>query len=114
MTNAGSALMGIGHARGDDRAAVAAEMAIASPLLTTGASALSLLAPSRNQECQRNPRRTQPLRSAPPRSIGRERACDAFELMSLSALPFWGLPRGRPPARSPEEVQKTVRRIRSE
>jgi len=33
MTNAGSALMGIGHARGDDRAAVAAEMAIASPLL---------------------------------------------------------------------------------
>ncbi len=33
MTNAGSALMGIGNARGDDRAAVAAEMAIASPLL---------------------------------------------------------------------------------
>jgi len=33
MTGAGSALMGIGNARGDDRAAVAAEMAIASPLL---------------------------------------------------------------------------------
>jgi cell division protein FtsZ len=33
MTGAGSALMGIGHARGEDRAAVAAEMAIASPLL---------------------------------------------------------------------------------
>ncbi|MGI8536694.1 MAG: cell division protein FtsZ [Mycobacteriales bacterium] len=33
MRGAGSALMGIGNARGDDRAAVAAEMAIASPLL---------------------------------------------------------------------------------
>ncbi|MEX2291884.1 MAG: cell division protein FtsZ [Mycobacteriales bacterium] len=33
MNGAGSALMGIGNARGDDRAAVAAEMAIASPLL---------------------------------------------------------------------------------
>ena len=33
MSGAGSALMGIGNARGDDRAAVAAEMAIASPLL---------------------------------------------------------------------------------
>jgi cell division protein FtsZ len=33
MTQAGSALMGIGSARGEDRAAVAAEMAISSPLL---------------------------------------------------------------------------------
>ena len=33
MSDAGSALMGIGSARGDDRAAVAAEMAINSPLL---------------------------------------------------------------------------------
>jgi len=33
MSGAGSALMGIGSARGDDRAASAAEMAIASPLL---------------------------------------------------------------------------------
>ncbi len=33
MSGAGSALMGIGSARGDDRAALAAEMAIASPLL---------------------------------------------------------------------------------
>ena len=33
MTGAGSALMGIGSARGDDRAIVAAEGAIASPLL---------------------------------------------------------------------------------
>jgi cell division protein FtsZ len=33
MSGAGSALMGIGSARGDDRAAAAAEMAIASPLL---------------------------------------------------------------------------------
>ncbi len=33
MHGAGSALMGIGSARGDDRALVAAEMAIASPLL---------------------------------------------------------------------------------
>jgi len=33
MAGAGSALMGIGAARGDDRASVAAEMAIASPLL---------------------------------------------------------------------------------
>ena len=33
MSDAGSALMGIGSARGDDRAAVAAEMAISSPLL---------------------------------------------------------------------------------
>jgi cell division protein FtsZ len=33
MAGAGSALMGIGSARGEDRAAVAAEMAIASPLL---------------------------------------------------------------------------------
>ncbi len=33
MRGAGSALMGIGSARGDDRAVVAAEMAIASPLL---------------------------------------------------------------------------------
>ena len=33
MSGAGSALMGIGNARGEDRAAVAAEMAIASPLL---------------------------------------------------------------------------------
>jgi cell division protein FtsZ len=33
LTNAGSALMGIGSARGEDRAVVAAEMAIASPLL---------------------------------------------------------------------------------
>ncbi len=33
LTNAGSALMGIGSARGDDRAIVAAEGAIASPLL---------------------------------------------------------------------------------
>lgn len=33
MSGAGSALMGIGHGRGEDRAAVAAEMAIASPLL---------------------------------------------------------------------------------
>ncbi len=33
MSNAGSALMGIGSARGDDRAVAAAEMAISSPLL---------------------------------------------------------------------------------
>jgi cell division protein FtsZ len=33
MSGAGSALMGIGSARGDDRAVAAAEMAIASPLL---------------------------------------------------------------------------------
>ena len=33
MSNAGSALMGIGSARGDDRALAAAEMAISSPLL---------------------------------------------------------------------------------
>ena len=33
MSGAGSALMGIGSARGEDRAAVAAEMAISSPLL---------------------------------------------------------------------------------
>jgi len=33
MKDAGSALMGIGSARGDDRSQVAAEMAIASPLL---------------------------------------------------------------------------------
>jgi cell division protein FtsZ len=33
MNGAGSALMGIGHARGDDRAVAAAEMAISSPLL---------------------------------------------------------------------------------
>ncbi|MCU1602557.1 MAG: ftsZ, partial [Frankiales bacterium] len=33
MSGAGSALMGIGSSRGDDRAIVAAEMAIASPLL---------------------------------------------------------------------------------
>jgi cell division protein FtsZ len=33
MSGAGSALMGIGRARGEDRAAIAAEMAIASPLL---------------------------------------------------------------------------------
>jgi len=33
MSNAGSALMGIGSARGDDRAMAAAEMAISSPLL---------------------------------------------------------------------------------
>jgi cell division protein FtsZ len=33
MSHAGSALMGIGRARGDDRATVAAEQAIASPLL---------------------------------------------------------------------------------
>ena len=35
MSNAGSALMGIGSARGDDRAREAAEMAINSPLLET-------------------------------------------------------------------------------
>jgi len=35
MSNAGSALMGIGSARGEDRAKVAAEMAINSPLLET-------------------------------------------------------------------------------
>ncbi len=33
MSNAGSALMGIGSARGDDRSVAAAEMAISSPLL---------------------------------------------------------------------------------
>ncbi|GAA5151143.1 cell division protein FtsZ [Nocardioides marinquilinus] len=33
MANAGSALMGIGSARGDDRAVAAAEMAVSSPLL---------------------------------------------------------------------------------
>jgi cell division protein FtsZ len=33
MSDAGSALMGIGSARGDHRAAVAAEMAVSSPLL---------------------------------------------------------------------------------
>ncbi len=33
MANAGSALMGIGRANGDDRAVVAAEMAVSSPLL---------------------------------------------------------------------------------
>lgn len=33
MSNAGSALMGIGSARGEDRARVAAEMAVSSPLL---------------------------------------------------------------------------------
>lgn len=33
MSNAGSALMGIGHASGEDRARMAAEMAISSPLL---------------------------------------------------------------------------------
>src|SRR5688572_12039981 len=35
MTNAGTAIMGIGHASGDNRAAEAAEQAIASPLLET-------------------------------------------------------------------------------
>jgi cell division protein FtsZ len=35
MTNAGSAIMGIGQARGDNRALEAAEMAISSPLLET-------------------------------------------------------------------------------
>ena len=33
MSSAGSALMGIGHARGDDRSVAAAEMAVSSPLL---------------------------------------------------------------------------------
>ncbi|GAA3445792.1 cell division protein FtsZ [Planomonospora venezuelensis] len=33
MSDAGSALMGIGHARGDDRSVAAAEMAVSSPLL---------------------------------------------------------------------------------
>ena len=33
MSGAGSALMGIGSSRGDDRAVEAAEMAISSPLL---------------------------------------------------------------------------------
>jgi cell division protein FtsZ len=33
MSNAGSALMGIGRANGEDRAVVAAEMAVSSPLL---------------------------------------------------------------------------------
>ncbi|MEU8398690.1 cell division protein FtsZ [Nonomuraea sp. NPDC048892] len=33
MSGAGSALMGIGHARGDDRSVAAAEMAVSSPLL---------------------------------------------------------------------------------
>src|ERR1700760_3028218 len=33
MSGAGSALMGIGSSRGDDRAVAAAEMAISSPLL---------------------------------------------------------------------------------
>jgi cell division protein FtsZ len=33
MSNAGSALMGIGSARGEDRARAAAEMAVSSPLL---------------------------------------------------------------------------------
>jgi cell division protein FtsZ len=33
MSDAGSALMGIGSARGDDRAVAAAEMAVSSPLL---------------------------------------------------------------------------------
>jgi cell division protein FtsZ len=33
MANAGSALMGIGSARGEDRSVVAAEMAVSSPLL---------------------------------------------------------------------------------
>ncbi len=33
MSGAGSALMGIGSARGDDRSVAAAEMAISSPLL---------------------------------------------------------------------------------
>jgi cell division protein FtsZ len=33
MANAGSALMGIGSARGDDRSVAAAEMAVSSPLL---------------------------------------------------------------------------------
>jgi cell division protein FtsZ len=36
MTNAGTAIMGIGTAEGDNRAVEAAEMAIASPLLETG------------------------------------------------------------------------------
>lgn len=35
MSNAGSALMGIGSARGEDRARAAAEMAVSSPLLET-------------------------------------------------------------------------------
>jgi cell division protein FtsZ len=35
MANAGTALMGIGSARGEDRARVAAEMAVSSPLLET-------------------------------------------------------------------------------
>jgi cell division protein FtsZ len=35
MTNAGSAIMGIGQARGDNRALEAAEMAVSSPLLET-------------------------------------------------------------------------------
>src|SRR6185312_14958403 len=45
MSEAGSALMGIGSARGDDRAVAAAEMAISSPLLEasiSGASDLGL------------------------------------------------------------------------
>src|SRR3712207_7732041 len=33
MANAGSALMGIGSARGEDRSVAAAEMAVSSPLL---------------------------------------------------------------------------------
>lgn len=36
MSNAGSALMGIGSARGEDRARAAAEMAVSSPLLEAG------------------------------------------------------------------------------
>ena len=36
MSNTGSALMGIGSARGEDRALVAAQMAISSPLLESG------------------------------------------------------------------------------
>src|SRR5207244_2469672 len=35
LTDAGSALMGVGHARGDDRAVEAARAAVSSPLLET-------------------------------------------------------------------------------
>ena len=71
MANAGSALMGIGSARGEDRAVAAAEMAVSSPLLEarstapTACCSRSPAAPTSGSSRSTRRRRWSPRRRTP-------------------------------------------------
>ena len=134
MSNAGSALMGIGSARGEDRARAAAEMAVSSPLLEAsidgahgvllsiaGGSDLGLFEVSAAVRLSRSPRRpvTSPsrplMRSSRPPSSPRAcssspRACSSAErLWSSSPCSFWTVPLWSPSASAERAVSSSLR-----